>query len=674
MNDLTILHLSDLHIDGSSTSYSRLLGQLILDIKSEVKHIKENSLLLVVTGDIIHQGPLYSKNPNAFNNAIKFFSLLHKVLANKVVGIYIVPGNHDKHRTDNNSFLIPAYRTMPTSTTDKNGKSQYVFNENFYKNFWKFHLETYDQKNGTGYTELTKQIYTIFGMSETDIETKPFITDTFGVDIIKVLGRKYCFIMLNTAWSCIDDTDNRNMLLGNFQIQKIKEQFQHLIETSVEDERPAITFVLGHHPVGALRGEEEDYIFNEMISFDSFDANVYLCGHTHDRTVNNWVNNRHSINTFVTGIGWPENSSGSHVGNHTYSLYVFNLDANSVDVYVRSTNDGGSFFPDFRIYTSKQDVERKKLVFPIKAQDAQTYIPLSVGAERSAKAYYISDSFINSIKDYVKKIERFRAVVSTIIESDKNDLFDQLSYINEDDEECDEEYAGEYAEAISEMDELLYNYFFANIPNESAEVQREISQLFAKNSNLLFETFLSFLQKMCQKMQQIFVADLCDDSDIIRFHFRYLADRKNFQYLRLCTSFPEQINPLEYDVSEIRYGQLIEQSHLTGKSLIYSINEEFTDKKLSEKWKNFITVVPLFEENLFARKNAIKKPKIPFITFGVTINNEKFDELLYCMDYFSIKETLEEIIEQYLDIFHIDINSFCIWAKKTLEKGENTNE
>lgn len=112
-----------------------------------------------------------------------------------------------------------------------------------------------------------------------------------------------------------------------------------------------LTIVIGHHPLGALSGKEEDRIFSEMISFESLDANVYLCGHTHDRTVNNWVNNRHSINTFVTGIGWPESSNASHVGNHTYSMYIFNMNANFIDVYVRSTNDDGTFFPDFRIYT-----------------------------------------------------------------------------------------------------------------------------------------------------------------------------------------------------------------------------------------------------------------------------------------------------------------------------------
>ncbi|MCH5325469.1 MAG: metallophosphoesterase [Eubacterium sp.] len=679
MNDLTILHLSDLHIDSSGPSYSRLLKKLISDIANEIKHTKDKSLLLVVTGDIIHQGPEFSKSPNAFNNAVNFFSDLYQILKTKVVGIYIVPGNHDKRRTEDNRFLVPAYRAMPTTIADKNGKKRNAFDENFYNNFWKFHLESYDTTHGTGYIELTKKIYQIFGLSVDECESKSFISDTFGVDVIEVLGKKYCFILLNTAWSCFDEDDTRNMILGDFQIQRIKKQFQDLVGKYREVDRPDITFILGHHPVEALRGTEQDHIFNEMISFDSFDANVYLCGHTHDRTVINWINNRHSINTFVTGIGWPENSGGSHVGNHTYSMYVFNLDANSIDVYVRSTNDGGSFSPDFRIYTTEQNTESQKLVFPIKAQNAQTYIPLSLGDNRSSKAYYISEQFVKTIKEYVKRIERLRSISSSMMESDKNDLF--LSLCNdEEDNELEGEFTGinptdEYiTEELAEDDELLYNYFFANIPNESEEFINEIKRIFRKNANVVYETFLGFLQKLCQKMQKILVEDLCDETDIVRFHFRFLADRKSLQYLKLCASFPEQINSSEFDVSEIKYGQLIEKAFQSGHSLIYSVNEEFTESKLSEKWKNFITVVPLFDKNSFTRKNTNINKKIPFITFGVTINNDKFDDLLYCMDYFSIKETLEEIIEQYLELFCINIGDFCIWAKRYLEQGEPTSE
>lgn len=35
MNDIVILHLSDLHIDSSSTNYSRLLRGLLIDIKKK---------------------------------------------------------------------------------------------------------------------------------------------------------------------------------------------------------------------------------------------------------------------------------------------------------------------------------------------------------------------------------------------------------------------------------------------------------------------------------------------------------------------------------------------------------------------------------------------------------------------------------------------------------------
>ena len=83
MNDLTILHLSDLHIDSAGSSYSRLLKKLLIDIKSEISHTKDSSLLVVVTGDILHRGPKYSDNQKAFDNATTFFSNLHEPLGNR---------------------------------------------------------------------------------------------------------------------------------------------------------------------------------------------------------------------------------------------------------------------------------------------------------------------------------------------------------------------------------------------------------------------------------------------------------------------------------------------------------------------------------------------------------------------------------------------------------------
>lgn len=655
MNDIVILHLSDLHIDSSSPNYSRLLKGLIKDIKREITLVPDKSVVITVTGDIIHKG-----DKKAVPVAIRFFEDLYQVVKEKVVIIYIVPGNHDKFRTEENKFLIPAYRTIGLSGESK-------FNKEFFKAFWKYQEETYGDDKGSGYLELTKRIYEIFGI--TNIENRKYINNTFGVDVVEVLGKKYCFVMLNTGWSCIDEDDTRQLILGEFQIDEIKRQYHNLVDNLL-DEGIELTLVLGHHPIGALLGKEEDRIFSEMISFEELNANAYLCGHTHDRTVINWVNNRHSINTFMTGIGWPENNSGYHIGAHTYSMYVFNIDANSIDIYVRSTDDGGDFSPDFRIYTNTEHKSNKKIIFPIKAEKAQTYISLGAGPERSSKAYYISDEFMKYIGEYVLRIGQFRQSAGMMIEGDKNELYDNI--------QCSDEYE-EIVYGIetdgneTSSDEILYNYLFADIwtEKENEFVDMIINKIFSDCIDIRFNMFLGSLQRLCQKLQKILLYDKLQNGDIVRIHFRYLADRNSFLYLKLCVSFPEQIDPTDYDLSQIKYGDLIDAAYKTGKGLIYSVNKDFCSSKLKDKWTNFLTVVPLFDGNNYKRNYSESSHRdYPYITFGVTVNSDKFNPVLYCMDYFSINVMLEEIINTYIHIFKIDINKFCSWVQRELEKGD----
>ena len=53
MNDFTVLHLSDLHIDNTDGHLSVLLKNLLEDIKVELEKAKH--VVIVVTGDIVHQ-------------------------------------------------------------------------------------------------------------------------------------------------------------------------------------------------------------------------------------------------------------------------------------------------------------------------------------------------------------------------------------------------------------------------------------------------------------------------------------------------------------------------------------------------------------------------------------------------------------------------------------------
>lgn len=99
MNDFTILHLSDLHINQKGERLSILMENLLIDIKQEMKLV--DNIIVVVTGDIVHKG-----NYNYKENAIAFFKELKKVLKEKVKDIYIVPGNHDKVRNSIDSKII----------------------------------------------------------------------------------------------------------------------------------------------------------------------------------------------------------------------------------------------------------------------------------------------------------------------------------------------------------------------------------------------------------------------------------------------------------------------------------------------------------------------------------------------------------------------------------------
>ena len=106
------------------------------------------------------------------------------------------------------------------------------------------------------------------------------------------------------------------------------------------------------------------------------------------------------------------------------------------------------------------------------------------------------------------------------------------------------------------------------------------------------------------------------------------------------------------------------QSENTG-CLIYTSNEEKCQKKLNKKWQDFITVVPKFDKNVYVKKvNQHTQKRMPFITFGVTINSSNHQWLLQCMDFCGIDKYLSLWIQRYCEVFKLDIDSFLNWLKK----------
>lgn len=645
MNDLAILHLSDLHIEKGGRSYSRLHGALLNDIKEQINSIPKNTLVVVVTGDIINAG-----EAGALPNAKKFFRKLKEITKEKLIALYIVPGNHDKKRTTLNNYLVPAYRQM-AFTGDND-----CFGEKFEIDVWPTQKKAYEE---SGYFDLIHYIYNdLFEMPE----ISNIVESTFGVHAINLKDKHYCFVLLNTAWSCADDRDTRKLFLGRFQLRAISKSFHDLT-----DETPAdMTFVLGHHPIECLYGTEQDELFAYMISYTEMSANAYLCGHTHDRNVINWSNNRHSIHTLMTGFGWPEVPS-ERVHDHYYSIYRFNLDLNSMEIYVRKTNDGSGFIPDLSIYTGRADQDGEKLVRPIRFVEAQGEITLNTANGIPSKTTFISKDFLLNSKLLLSTMCDISLDTGVIIEFYKNDLFDSLK--------IPESISDDGSTAIGLFLKCVNNTEYQNkLTDGQKELMRKMVEA---NLDGIYDNFQSYLQWFCHRFHTELLPCV-KEGQIVRLHFRFLSDRSNGTYSTLCSSFSafNEKNQQENQPSDVKYGDLLEAAFSSQSSgcLLYSVNQDICINKLKDKWKNFLTVVPRFERNIYKKSvgsNSVGRiitKQFPYITFGVTTNDDAFNSVLQCMDYYSLDNIISSIIQRYLDVFMVDIDGFLKWIRQEDKK------
>lgn len=623
MIDFTILHLSDLHINFKGAKLPLLLENLLEDIKAEMSHSQH--IVVVVTGDLIHKG-----NYDYKSGVKVFFTKLKEVLDGKVEHIYIVPGNHDKNRNILDKKMVKMY---------KNGK-------NFYPNGWKYLRMGFDE-----YTELVEEIYAIFYGEE---GKKRGLKDTFGVYVDEINGKNICFILFNSAWSSLGDKDIRKLRIGKFQLDKIKESYEAC--TNNVNGKIELTIAIAHHPIDWLNGFEEDLVRTELLSNNGLNANIYICGHIHNRDVFNWQNNRHSLTTLVSGIGWPEGSEG-HPYPHTYSSYVFNLDVNSIDVYVRSSNDDYCFEPDFRIYTAERNKEYNKIVMPINICRNQSYFNLGTALGRSPKGCYITDNIIRNLNKYVLAFARINQIVYKRLELLKVD-----------------EYESNFKKDGKENNKL-YDFWFKAIGD--IEYEDDIITCLEENQNRILT---AYLQSICTAVYNT-IADIKPDTDL-RVHFRYWnwKDDKYYQLSIAGTDFKN------YVMEPFDWGELLEATFVAKRPLIASVNQDCCAESLKKnetkseeegesvrKWTDFMTFIPQFSKNYFVEKNKqtekIEKER-PLITGGITVYSEEDRDILYLLDYLRIDEQIGDMMKNFLYFFPFNISD-CIKNDKENDDGSS---
>lgn len=620
MNDFTILHLSDLHINRKGNKLSILHENLLCDIESEMR-VSEN-IIVVVTGDILDKAEYKYKN-----NAIAFFEKLQKILGEKVKGLYIVPGNHDKIRNVMDKSVIEKYYTLK-----QEGKKQ-----EFYQQYWK-HLKMGFYE----YLEMLKEIY----MQFPNIKFPESIEkNTYGVETIKIADKNLCFLLFNTAWSCLGEDDERHLLLGDFQMEKIKEQYS--MEANGLDKKFDLTIALAHHPIDWLEGKEENMMKADILCNNSLNANIYICGHTHNRDVINWQNNRHSMTTLVSGLGWPDGNT-DHPYAHTYSSYVFNLDVNSIDVYVRSSDDNYAFEPDFRIYTEKRNKEYNKIVMPINSCRTQAYFNLSATKDRSPKACYITDDIVHDLREYAVLLGEIRSSVAHHLEKIKMDVYDNLTFDLLSKRRHKQE---DYGDVLLQWEDFLFR---------RGKASNKFKVLLKGKSPFMYMQFSTYLQQICRTLHDVFYKRWPELK--LRVHFRYRIGDTPDKYLQLCLYGKDFDN---YIMRGLEWGELLEKAYEVKRPLIASVNERYcrtsfekNKNKSNAQWTDFITAIPKFQKNYFVRREELTEEILisrPLLTFGVTVYREEDRRILYILDYLRIDEIIGNAIKDFLYYFPVNI-------------------
>lgn len=615
MDDLTVLHLSDLHVDDTGIKRNLLLNNLLLDIKNEMQY--SDNIIIVVTGDLVNKANYKNKK-----EIIDFFSKIKDFLGERVKHIYFVPGNHDKIRSEIDEAIL-------FST----GKDINMVDELK----WRYFRVAFEE-----YTNLVKEIYSLFYQDD-EIAERVF-NDTFGVHIDTINEKNICIIQFNTAWASKGEKDQRQLYIGAYQLQELRRIYAEKYN-KISKKRIDLTLALAHHPLNWLTGKEEDLIQEEILSSTGFNVNAYICGHTHNRDIINWYNNRRSMTTLVSGLGWPDGST-QHPYAHTYSSYVFNLDVNSIDVYVRSSDDAYSFQSDFRIYTNQIDRDNKKIVMPIDSCKTQAYFNLGTTINRSPKACYITDSVLGEITDFV----------DIFLECELR-MQDRLSNIKKNIQLQNEIVNAEQPEVKLEIAQILEL-------ERGGDNKSKFIQLFRES---VLEEFSNYLTSICTIVYKS-IRRIKKNAKI-RTHLRYwqMGQDEEDRYdqhsmFGYCTE--------DDAVRSLKWGQLIEASFEKGSPLIGSVNMHYCEDSFDnnknkfdpdKKWTDFITIIPKFKENYYVRREESTQKilfKRPLLTFGVTIYQEEDREILYLMDFLRFDNFIGRQVIKFLDCFPISIVEF----------------
>jgi 3',5'-cyclic AMP phosphodiesterase CpdA len=716
MAEFSIVHLSDLHIEGSVLSPS--LEKLIESVKKQTEKLK--SVILVITGDIIHQGK-YKENANKSSNnvnkvAFDFFVKLEKAMNGdeslpepwkhrRVIDVQIVAGNHDK-------FL-------------EFGPGNNIYNE-FMGNEsdWKAAEELFND-----FKNLVNVVYSIFKLKPGIRRKKirgywncEFLSDedkamewTSGVEFIEIpcltevtelsLGKPddcdlnsccnrcrkihakdatpeltICFIRLNTAITSFggkEEEELHNLTLSNYQLQMLKRDYKHFRDEHKNHD--LLTFVLAHHPTTFLKPTEEDSFRETLLNEDGMQAQYYLCGHTHTRSLTNLSNNISKVTTLVTGIGWPDKEGEKRP--HAYSIYTFSEEKSNMTSRMYISDDYGEFMPDNSFYHGKQRKEGM-ISLPFRVAEFPAITLSRSGLEMNE--LHIDESVLRNLKNLFTQNRNFIHIMDNCL---RNTVLKSLRQYYEE-ERRPISFHEDIQKIILEHESIDPNDMDIKISNDLFtpkidKLIKEIIKIIGKDGkdkdgkDHISQMFHYFLNQMGLYFRKQF-GDLFV-GDIVRFricHHNYNGNQADCYTPFLQYPTPELPNGSGTKIRTYSWNKddgkaITGSAYSNHTSKIYTMNKDLVEFQV-EHWQDFIVMVPHTLE-FTPQPNSFNHSIYPLLSFvfSVRLDEEKIGNFkmlkemfkamsnkLYLMEYIGMDKVLDEVLFKFTRFYDVKPENF----------------
>lgn len=124
-----------------------------------------------------------------------------------------------------------------------------------------------------------------------------------------------------------------------------------------------------------------------------------------------------------------------------------------------------------------------------------------------------------------------------------------------------------------------------------------------------------------------------------------------------------------HQMTPLKWGELLEEAYKKKAPLIASVNRMYCQKSLKKndenpeeaKWVDFITCIPKCVKNNYVEMDETTqevKEKRPYLTFGVTVYDEKSRDILYILDYLKIDWFIGRQIAKFLECCPISLSEY----------------